>query len=598
MIMKQKVLALSIAAALAGVAGTASAALQIREAGVGHALITPYFTAQNGNVTLLSIVNTDTVNAKAVKVRFRSAVDSDDIFDFQVFLSPTDVWTAQVSPVDATTTSVAKLIVGTNGSALDTSCSIPSTLNIDGGNSFVTSRLVAYTDPDSSAVIPVNQQTREGYVEIFNMADIPPTLASGVGTALNATVNPLFTAIKHVSNVPPCRTSSVSQALLENIEVNNSNAVITVPQRSDGSGTVGAANYTAGQQLVMPTTGLMGNWVILNLGSGLSFSGDMAAIQADTANGDQTMVVYSGQTADARTATAVSANSVGVAAVVNTFPNLSLTADRVLQLGSTVGVAAAKYDFPDMSTPYLAAVNGTTPVGSLTPNFQANNLSFSIMRRSIINEFSTTSAFGGGTDWVASMPTRRYHVAGRGTVYAHQATGANVAVNGGVSAVTFPFAGSVGVNNCVGTTPTAIVTFAANGRSSRVTTQAAPQVWNREETTSNCVATGPVFSPASPTSGSVYQLNGEVNVLSWNGASGATTSSVLGASVVTKNVTASISSGTTELGWSRISLTDGTLNAPGLPMLGTAFSKAQAPRSAPNANIINTFGYSSAHRFQ
>ena len=57
-------------------------ALVVNDGGIGHALITPYFTAQNGNATLISLVNTDLANGKALKVRFRGASNSDDILDF------------------------------------------------------------------------------------------------------------------------------------------------------------------------------------------------------------------------------------------------------------------------------------------------------------------------------------------------------------------------------------------------------------------------------------------------------------------------------------------------------------------------------------
>ena len=108
--MKKNVLALSIAAMIGGLgfAGAASAdvvrmatstatALELAEGGVGHALVVPYFNAQNGNMTVLHVVNTDTANGKAVKVRFRGAANSDDILDFQVFMSPGDVWTGAVT---------------------------------------------------------------------------------------------------------------------------------------------------------------------------------------------------------------------------------------------------------------------------------------------------------------------------------------------------------------------------------------------------------------------------------------------------------------------------------------------------------------------
>lgn len=99
--MKKNVLALSIAAMIGGLgfAGAASAqsALQVNESGTGHMLLVPYYTAQNGNMSVFHVVNTDTVNGKALKVRFRGASNSDDVLDFQVFMSPGDVWTAAVT---------------------------------------------------------------------------------------------------------------------------------------------------------------------------------------------------------------------------------------------------------------------------------------------------------------------------------------------------------------------------------------------------------------------------------------------------------------------------------------------------------------------
>ena len=98
--MKKNVLALSIAAMIGGLgfAGAASAAvidgsatgaydgslmtpsdatgLQFSEGGVGHQLLVPYYTVQDGNMTVIHLVNTDTNNGKAVKVRFRFTSDS------------------------------------------------------------------------------------------------------------------------------------------------------------------------------------------------------------------------------------------------------------------------------------------------------------------------------------------------------------------------------------------------------------------------------------------------------------------------------------------------------------------------------------------
>ncbi len=91
-------------AAIAGVAaiGVASTAkaVNISADGLGQVLIYPYYTVRNNASglpynTLLSVVNT-TASVKAVKVRFREGRNSVEVLDFNVFLSPFDVWTATV----------------------------------------------------------------------------------------------------------------------------------------------------------------------------------------------------------------------------------------------------------------------------------------------------------------------------------------------------------------------------------------------------------------------------------------------------------------------------------------------------------------------
>ena len=188
--MKKNVLALSVAALVAGFAGGAHAVtnsagatatdLQFGNTGTGHMLVVPYFSTQDGNSTLLSIINTDETKGKAVKVRFRGAANSDDIYDFQVFLSPGDVWTANVS-------------AGADGKSFlttaDASCTKPAKTTLN-STPFVTTRL----NPAATAEVKANN-TREGYIEIFNMADIVKPAAGATN---------LYTSIKHKNGVAPC----------------------------------------------------------------------------------------------------------------------------------------------------------------------------------------------------------------------------------------------------------------------------------------------------------------------------------------------------------------------------------------------------------
>ena len=217
---------------------TNTVGLSVSEGGTGHSLVIPYFNAQNGNMTVLHVVNTDTVHGKLAKVRFRSAANSDDILDFQVFMSPGDVWTAAVTEgadgVAALTTA-------------DGTCTLPA-LAKGVPQPFVTDRL-------SEKAGNIANQTREGYVEIFNMADIDGLSMYGNGrTAKSA----LYTAIKHVNGTAPC-TDAVLNASLANIT----------------DETVARA-----YGLDTPTTGLMGDWYIINVAQSTTFAGAATALTA------------------------------------------------------------------------------------------------------------------------------------------------------------------------------------------------------------------------------------------------------------------------------------------------------------------------------
>src|SRR5437868_14216437 len=96
----------SLYAALAGLgalgATGAAQAVNVNPDGLGQALIYPYYTtradaAGNTYNSLLSVVNS-TSSAKAVKVRFLEGKNSREVLDFNLYLSPRDVWVAGILP--------------------------------------------------------------------------------------------------------------------------------------------------------------------------------------------------------------------------------------------------------------------------------------------------------------------------------------------------------------------------------------------------------------------------------------------------------------------------------------------------------------------
>ena len=118
---KRKALFTAMVAAV-GAAGTAEA-VYLNPNGTGQVLVYPYYTVQsaNGNSwnTYISVVNT-TGTAKAVKVRFLEGKTSSEVLDFNLFLSPNDVWTGAVIPASSATGAPGHLITA------DNSCTSPA----------------------------------------------------------------------------------------------------------------------------------------------------------------------------------------------------------------------------------------------------------------------------------------------------------------------------------------------------------------------------------------------------------------------------------------------------------------------------------------
>lgn len=180
--MKKHGLTTAVIAGIAGVAGIGSIAdaVNLNPDGLGQVLLYPYYTTQGGNDTLISIVNTSELG-KAVKVRILEGRNSREVLDFHLYLSEFDVWTAAIGHAGS---------LGTGLTTVDRSCTAPDIarggLGFDGG--------VIQTLPDGRFFVPfVNtaftnasgldvrdgagdslERTREGYIEVIEMADVIP----------------------------------------------------------------------------------------------------------------------------------------------------------------------------------------------------------------------------------------------------------------------------------------------------------------------------------------------------------------------------------------------------------------------------------------
>jgi len=254
---KTRMINAAVAAALGTVAGAAQA-VNLGADGQGQVLLYPYYTVQNKGTnffdTIITIVNSDSVNGKAVKVRFIEGKASREVLDFNLYLSPNDMWTGAVTR-DLGNNPILR--------TSDNSCTspeIPIVTTVAGGSpsgfgtSVTTIRETAfvnflYASPNDGANDPSLNRAREGYLEVIQMADLQLGL-------LNTGGLDTYVASKHnqPTGVPPnCAAISASW----------------------GSG--GYASTTDG---VTPPTGLLsGTGTILNPGEGSDMSYDAVALE-------------------------------------------------------------------------------------------------------------------------------------------------------------------------------------------------------------------------------------------------------------------------------------------------------------------------------
>ncbi len=172
--MKKKLLPLALAAA-AGLTGINTAqAVHVNAAGEGEVLIYPYFTVEGTQDTYISLVNT-TGKTKAVKVRFLESMNSQEVLDFNLYLSPQDHWSAVIT---RSSDGGAQMITA------DTSCTGPNFVASDTKD--VASNPVKFRDfllaEDSVKGV---ERTREGYVEIIEMGEFDED-DGGVGAKMAA----------------------------------------------------------------------------------------------------------------------------------------------------------------------------------------------------------------------------------------------------------------------------------------------------------------------------------------------------------------------------------------------------------------------------
>lgn len=351
--MKKKVLSLAVAAGLSGVmAGAAHAAMHINDKGMGEALVYPFYSVEGGNDTYIHVVNTTNVT-KAVKVRFIEAENSAEVLDFNLYLSPEDVWAGAIT------------VTADGGGAVrtvDTSCTVPDLGQSGGGHTgsktdlgngkvlreqqFVRHAFSGTNDTNKSIT-----RTAQGYVEIIEMGQLDPTYGYGLA------------AIHDTDGIPNDRAADANNPCASLV-----GAWKTSPAGDwySEAGTGGTATddllpWDGGEDGGL-AGGLWGYGVVLNVAQGTAVGYDAIAID-DFNNNDEPRDLHY--------------------APGNNLPSL--------QQGDLI---ATIFDGADAVDYYFDA--GDEAVSAL---FMSSNIN---------NDFVTDPDINAATDWVVTMPTKRF----------------------------------------------------------------------------------------------------------------------------------------------------------------------------------------------
>ena len=370
--MNKKVLPLAVGAASAVVMSAAHAAMYVNERGTGETLIFPFYSAENGNNTLINIANT-TEGYKAVKVRVLEAQNSQEVIDFNLYLSPQDHFSFSISETDA---GGAKLATG------DNSCTVPA-IPADGVEfrnlKYAGDKLATKDDPATAADESKNNydntgigRTQVGYIEVIEMgqldSDSAPIidvagLADAKVTAINAAA-----AITHGSDGVPADCGILVDAWSTLAGVDG-----VWLGESKTTDLTGDSEFLAAWN----GGGLYGYATVINVPQGASFGYDAIAIADHVAAGATGSDMHY-QPGDIR-------------------PNFG---DGALDTAAIISVngAAVTLDF-----------NGDYPAEA-TERVQA--LNSTIMASEVYNDYVTDTDIAATTDWLMTFPTKAFHVNG------------------------------------------------------------------------------------------------------------------------------------------------------------------------------------------
>ncbi|MCC8992952.1 MAG: hypothetical protein LM550_04545 [Candidatus Contendobacter sp.] len=562
---KMKSLALAVGTVLGGISLIPSVqAVQLATDGLGEALIVPYYTTRAGWNTLINITNTS-AEAVAVKVRFHEGYNSRDVFDFNVVLSPYDVWNGWV---ENGTGNVPRF--KTN----DNSCTIPQIVPGGAGQLFQgggANGILAYTSPTGGIQAadggPTDtERMREGYIVLMEMG------SASSGSAYNASLH-------NPAGIPA--DCAGLRTLFSTVGTGGDTGTGITALRA------AFPNYVANP--------LKGSFSLVNSSLGQNAAGTMTTLadffklNPNDANDSHSLVTLQ-----------LSPTGVGgTGSLLTSFlePDLHSTNTPGFVLWDGGGTTSNTF-----ATPGTAEVATTAQLGPDQVLGGIDAVSFVLGRTNVVNQWArnteATNGWATASDWVVTFPTKRFYTDQATHQFAARAAGRPFTTPPATAAP--PVAGVGGPQTARWSGITASGTAAPGITSlanpfAQLFTQTGPptasgaltgqscdpvtyDIWNREEEQIIVGEGGPVFSPAPSTPGNA--ICGEVNVLDFDG------SRILGSADA---LYANISDLPGPNGWMDLNLQNTASNANfGLPVIGfSIITRATSSGSLNEAFIVD-----------
>lgn len=373
MFTKTKIAAATIALLSAAAAQNVSA-VSIDYAGdKSQVLIFPYYNVNNGFSTSVNLRNT-TGAVKAVKIRLRESNVSNDVIDFNLYMSPYDHYSFTINKNAAGNAAV---------STADTTCSIP---HIPVNTQIEVKAGPGIYDKTSFA------DASEGYIEVIEMGEV---INSGATAAVvKGVTHATATAAATGSSVATKKGVPVDCNVLDTAwaagDFKEGGAYAALQNNPDTSSATPDPTTGALPGLSKPTGGLQGYSILLDLVKGAAFVGDAVAIRNYstvaqhyhlTANTPNYLLpsLASGSELNAYTP-----DGTGTAMTMTPFT-----------------VTALDYGTKDLNlSPNTSVPSGTNPF----PIAQI------LAASSVTNDYFINPGYEAATDWVVTFPMRKHGV--------------------------------------------------------------------------------------------------------------------------------------------------------------------------------------------